>query len=84
MQNNFSKLTLSSLTNEFLKAFCIGLAIFLFISFKYHLNIFLLKILKKYSHNDPLKSEKSFEKKRKQVRETMKCKMAPLKSSNTM
>jgi hypothetical protein len=55
MQNSFSKFTLSSLANEFIKAFYIQLVIFLFISFKYLFNIFLLKIVKEYSHNDPLK-----------------------------
>jgi hypothetical protein len=61
MQNNYTKLTLSSLVNKFLKIFYIRLAIFLFISFKHFflkiaiflfilfkhfLNIFLLKIVK--------------------------------------
>jgi hypothetical protein len=39
--------------------------------------------VKEYSHNDPLKSGKNFGKKRKQVRETIKSKMAPLKSAAT-
>jgi hypothetical protein len=34
MKNDSSKLILSTLTNEFLHAFYIGLVIFLFISFK--------------------------------------------------
>jgi hypothetical protein len=37
MQNGFSKLTLFSLANEFLKAFYAQLAIFLSILFKYYL-----------------------------------------------
>jgi hypothetical protein len=86
MQNNSSKLTLLSLdclANEFLKTFYIRLAIFISISFKYLFNIYLLKIVKEYSHNDPLKSGRSFGKKRKQVRETIKSKIAPLKSAAT-
>ena len=51
MQNSFSKLTLSCLDNEFLKAFYIRLAIFISISFKYLFNIFLLKIVKDNSNN---------------------------------
>ena len=79
MQNSSSKLTLSSLANEFLKAFYIRLAIFLSVSFKYLFNIFLLKIVKEYYHNDLLKSGKIFGKKRKQVRETIKVKWLPWK-----
>jgi archaellum biogenesis protein FlaJ (TadC family) len=72
MQYSSSKLTLSTLLNEFLNASYIGLAIFLSISFIYLVNIFLLKIVNVYSHNDPLKSRKSFEKKKKkQMRETI-------------
>jgi hypothetical protein len=56
MQNSSSKLTLSSLANEFLKVFYIRLAIFLSISFKYLFNIFLLKIVKEYSYDDLWKS----------------------------
>jgi hypothetical protein len=67
-------------SNEFLKVFYIRLAIFLSILFKYLFNIFLLKIVKEYFHNDALKSRKGFEKKRKQVRETIKSKMTSLKS----
>ena len=42
MQNDFSKLILSTLTNEFLNAFYIRLVIFLFLSFKYYLFLFFL------------------------------------------
>jgi hypothetical protein len=87
MQNTSSKLTLSSLANEFLKAFYIRLAIFLSISFKYFLenvkdSLSILKIMKEYSHNDSLKSGNSFEQKKK-VKEIIKSKMAPLKSAAT-
>jgi hypothetical protein len=37
--------------------------------------------MKEYSRNDPLKSEKNFEKKRKQVRKTIKHKIVSLKSA---
>jgi hypothetical protein len=45
MQNDSSKLILSSLANEFLNASYIQLAIFLFISFKYYyfFNLFFYK-----------------------------------------
>jgi hypothetical protein len=79
MQNSSSK----SLVNEFLKAFYIRLAVFLSISFKYLFIYILLRIVKEYSHNDPLKSGKSFGRMRKQVRETIKSKMALLKSATT-
>jgi hypothetical protein len=62
MQNSSSKLTLSSLANEFLKAFYIRLVIFLSISFKYHFDIFLLKIVKEFSHKSLEKWEKFWEK----------------------
>jgi hypothetical protein len=39
--------------------------------------------VKEYSHDDPLKSGKSFEKKKKQVIETIKNKIAHLKSAAT-
>jgi hypothetical protein len=65
MQNSSLKLILSSLASEFVKVFYSQLVVFLSVSFKYLFNIFLLKIVKEYSHNDPLKSGKSFEKKRK-------------------
>jgi hypothetical protein len=40
--NGFSKLTLFSITNEFLNAFYIQLVIFLSISFKYYIFYYLL------------------------------------------
>jgi hypothetical protein len=45
MQNNFSKLTLFNLTNEFLYASFIPLVIFLFIQFKYFYFLFFIKIV---------------------------------------
>ena len=41
--------------------------------------IFIKNCEKKYSHNDPLKCEKSFKKKRNQERRTIKNKIAHLK-----
>jgi hypothetical protein len=62
MQNSSSKLTLSSLANEFLKVFYIRLVIFLSISFKYLFDTFLLKIVKEFSHKSFEKWEKFWEK----------------------
>jgi hypothetical protein len=45
MQNNSSKLTLSTLANEFLNTSYIQLVIFLSISFKYVFLIFFIRIV---------------------------------------
>ena len=69
MQNNSSKNSLSSVTNEFLKALYIRLAFYLFISLKY---IFIKNCEKNILIIIPWKLRKVIGKKRKQVRETIK------------
>jgi hypothetical protein len=83
MQNDFSKLTLSTLTNEFLHVSYIQLVIFLSISFKYYffyffirivffLNILFFNFWEKKKKMWKRNNRKTFWKKRKHVRETIK------------